>query len=111
MPIAILLLGLIPGFLKNIPGISTTLQQIIADITGSAAAVLSSGVVSQPSVTTVLAAWAGVIAALKAQGNLPASTLNSLAQLEIAVQAALMNDAAAAAKVDWSLVHAITPVA
>jgi hypothetical protein len=111
MPLAILLLGLLPGFFKNIPGISPTIQGIIADVTGSASAILASGAVTQPNVSTILAAWAGVLAVLKAQANLPASTLNSLVQLEKAVQAALTNDSAAAQSVDWTSIHQITPVA
>lgn len=111
MPIVTILLGLLPGLLKNLPGIPATIQSIIADISGSAAAIIASGVLSQPSVTTLLASWAGVIAVLKAQSGLPASTLNALAQLEKAVQAALLNDQAAAQSVDWTQVHQITPVA
>ena len=111
MGIAAILLGLLPGLLKNIPGIPASIQAIIGDVSGSASAIIGSGALTQPNVNTILAAWAGVIAVLKAQSGLPASTLNALAQLEKAVQAALLNDQAAAQSVDWSLVHQITPVA
>ncbi len=110
MAIAILLLNLLPGFLTNIPGISATLKQIIADVTASVAAILGSGVVTQPSVNTALAAWAGVLAALKNDPSLPADKLNAIAQLEKAVQAALLNDTAAAQKVDWTQVAPIGTV-
>ena len=34
MPIVTILLGLLPGLLKNLPGIPATVQTIIADISG-----------------------------------------------------------------------------
>lgn len=110
MSIAILLLNLLPGLLSAIPGISVSVQQLIKDIAGSAAAVLGSGAVTQPSVNTVLAAWAGVIAILKSDPNLPATSLAAVSELEKAVQSALTADAAAAAQVDWTKVITIKPV-
>ena len=106
----ILFLNLIPAILKGIPGISAALQQVIADITSSTAAILGSGVVTQPSVNTILAAWLGVINALKADPNIPPTALTSIAQLEKAVQAAIANDAQAALQVDWSQTHQIASV-
>jgi hypothetical protein len=110
MAIAILLLNLLPGLLTGIPGISSTLKQIIADVTASVAAILGSGVVTQPSVNTALAAWLGVVTALQSDPSLPTATLAAIAQLEKAVQAALLNDTAAAQKVDWTLVAPIATV-
>lgn len=111
MTLAVFLLGLIPGLLQNIPGISAALKQIIADVTSSAQAVLSSGVVSGPSVNTVLAAWLGVVNALKADSSLPAATLGLLAQLEKIIQSVLSEDAKLAVAIDWSQLLPITPVA
>lgn len=110
MSIAILLLNLLPGLLAGIPGISDKIKQIIADVTASASAVLASGVVTGPSVNTVMAAWLGVITALKGDPNLPANTLNAIAQLEKAVQAALTNDVTASTQVDWSKIVTIATV-
>lgn len=110
MSLAILLLNLIPGIFAGIPGISASIKQIIADVSGSAAAVLASGVVSGPSVNTILAAWLGVINVLKTDPNLPANTLNAVAQLEKAVQAALANDIQASASVDWTKIVTIATV-
>lgn len=110
MPIAILLLNLLPTLLGKIPGISTTIQSVIKDVAGSASAIIGSGVITQPSVNTMLAAWLGVINALKADSTLPAASLNAVAQLEKAVQAALTADVKAAALVDWTQVHAIATV-
>lgn len=110
MSLAILLLNLIPSLLGNIPGISTAIQQIVKDVAGSAAAILGSGVVSQPGINTALAAWAGVIATLKADPSLPQTSLNAVSQLEKAVQAALLQDAKAALLVDWTQINPITPV-
>src|ERR1700739_3748690 len=107
MTIIVLLLNLLPGLLGSIPGISASLKQIIQDVTASASAVLSSGVVSGPSVNTVLAAWLGVVNALKADPNLPANTLNSIEQLEKAVSGALINDLQAQAAVDWGKIVTI----
>ena len=110
MPLITLLLGLLPGFFSPLPGISATIKQLIADVSGSAAAVLSSGVISQQNSNTILAAWSGVLNVLKTDPNLPQNTLTAIAQLEKAVQAALLNDQAAAQSVNWSLVGTITPV-
>jgi hypothetical protein len=110
MSIAILLLNLLPGLLGAIPGLSAKVKQIIADVAGSGAAILASGAVTQPSVTTILAAWAGVITVLKSDPSLPASSLNAVAQLEKAVQAALTEDAVAAQAVDWTKIITISTV-
>jgi hypothetical protein len=105
-----LLLNILPGLLTAIPGISDKIKQIVADVSGAAATVIASGVVTGPSVTTVLAAWLGVINTLKADPNLPANTLNAIAQLEKAISAALMNDVQASAAVDWSKIVVIATV-
>jgi hypothetical protein len=110
MALAIILLNLLPGLLKGIPGISTAIQQIISDVTSSVAAILGSGVVTQPSINTVLAAWAGVLSALKSDPGLPADKLSAITELEQAIQAALLNDTSAARQVDWSKVSTIATV-
>jgi len=110
MGIATLILGLLPTILKNIPGISAKIQQIITDITASTSAVLASGVTSQPSINTVLAAWLGVINALKADPTFPQNALGSLAQVEKIVQATLLEDETLAKSIDWSKLQPITPV-
>lgn len=110
MPIAILLLNLIPTVLGSVPGISTIIQQIIKDVASSASAIIGSGVLSQPSINTVLAAWAGVLSALRNDPSLPSTSLGAISQLERAVQAALLQDSKAAQSVDWSLIHPMTTV-
>jgi hypothetical protein len=110
MSIAVLLLNLLPGFLAAIPGLSAGLKQVIGDVTASAAAVISSGAVSSPSANTFLAAWLGIITALKADPSLPAGTLNAVSELEKAVQAALLNDAVASKVVDWSTIVTMATV-
>lgn len=110
MPIALILLNLLPVVLRGIPGISDTIKQIITDVSGGATALIGSGVLTQPSVSTALAAWLGVITTLQNDPNLPKESLNALAQLGKAVQAALTADEAAAKLVDWSLIHPISPV-
>lgn len=110
MTITLLLLGLLPSVLGGIPGLSAKIKQLIADVAGSAAAIIGSGSITAPSATTILAAWAGVIAALRSDPSLPASALNGIAQLEKAVQAALTEDAVAAQSVDWSKITLIQTV-
>jgi len=105
-----IILGLIPTVLKSIPGISAGIQQIIADISASVAAILGSGVITQPNANTILSAWLGVVTALKADPTLPASSLAAVAELEKIVQAVLIEDAALAKQVDWSKLLPITPV-
>lgn len=107
---ALLLLNLLPGLLSGIPQISGGIKQLIADVTASISAILGSGVVTGPSLNTALAAWLGIIAALKNDPNLPANTLNAIAQLEKAVQAAATNDAQASLLVDWSKIAVIATV-
>lgn len=105
-----IMLGLIPGLLKNIPGISATVQQIIADISASVAALIGSGVITQPGANTILSAWLGVITALKSDPSLPAASLTALAELEKIVQSVLTQDAVLAKSVDWTKLQPITPV-
>jgi hypothetical protein len=111
LSIITIILGLVPVVLKGIPGISATIQQIIADVTASVAALLGSGALTQPNANTILAAWAGVIAALKNDPNLPASSLSAVAELEKIVQSVMLQDSKLAQSVDWSTFHQITPVA
>jgi hypothetical protein len=106
----VLLLGVLPGLLSGIPQISAKIKQIITDVTASAAAVIASGVITGPSVNTVLAAWLGVVTALKADPNLPINMLNAIAELEKAIQAALINDVQASQLVDWSKIIVIATV-
>lgn len=106
-----LIIGLIPPVLKGIPGISADIQTLIADVDSSVVAVLGSGAITQPGVNTVLAAWSGVIAALKNDPNLPAASLSAVGQLEKIVQAVMTEDAALAKSVDWTQFHQIAPVA
>lgn len=106
-----LLISLFPVVIKNIPGISAKVQQLIADVSAATAALLSSGALTQPSVNTALAAWSGVIAALKNDPNLPADSLAAIAQLEKIIQAVILEDAQLAKSVDWTKLTPITPVA
>lgn len=112
MPFTIiaLLLQLFPVVLKNIPGISTKLQQIISDVTASVAAVLGSGAITEPSVTTIAAAWQGVVEALQNDPTIPPAALAQVNQLEKIIQAVMLQDAKLAASVDWTAFHPITPV-
>lgn len=110
MTFAILFLNLLPAVFNSLPGIPAAMKKIIADVTASVAAILASGVVTQPSIDKALAAWLGVVNALKANSGLPVSTLNALAQLQKAIQAAIDQDAIAALGVDWTLTHQIANV-
>ena len=93
------------------PRIPQAIQEAIADIAASAAAVFSSGVTTQPSMATVLTALAGIITALKADPNLPQDMLDKIANLETLTQKALTADQEAQQVVDPSKIGPITPVA
>lgn len=110
LAIVTLMIGLIPGILKGIPGIPAKLQQIIADITGSVSAVLGSGAVTQPALNTILAAWLGVVNALKNDPSLPPGSLSAVAELEKLLQSVLLQDSQLSLSVDWTKMHPITPV-
>lgn len=105
-----ILLGVFPLFLKGIPGISATIQQIIADITASVAALIGSGVVTQPTFNTAMAAWAGVITALENDPNLPKTSLQQVLELKKIIQAVQVQDAKLAQAIDWTQLNPITPV-
>jgi hypothetical protein len=109
MSLAILLLNLLPGFIAPIPGISDKIKSIIASITGSANAILSSGAISTPNVQTILAAWTGVLTILRSDPNLPQDKLGLVDELQKLVAAALLEDQKAMLLVDWS--KFITPTA
>lgn len=111
MGITILLLNLLPLVLKSIPAISPKLLQIIDDVAGGVSGLFASGAVTHPSASTVLAAWVGVISTLKADPTLPPTSLKAVAELEKAVQAALLQDELAARLVDWTLIKPIALVA
>ena len=111
LAIVTIIIGLIPSILQNVPGISTGIKQLIADITASVAAVLGSGAITQPNLNTILAAWLGVITALQKDPTLPASSLAAVAELEKIVQAVLQQDSVLANSVDWTKLNPITPVA
>ena len=106
-----LILGLLPTVFKSIPGISSTIKQIIADVTASTTALLGSGVFAKPDLSSILAAWQGVIAALKSDPNLPADSLSAVGELEKIIQVVVAEDAALATSVDWTKLNPITPVA
>ena len=109
MPLALLLLNLLPNLLGSIPGISAKLKGIIGDVAGATSEVLKSGVTSGPSFSNILAAWAGVISVLQSDPNLNQKDLGIIAQLQKAVQAAVLEDAVAAKQVDWTVIAHIEP--
>lgn len=111
MNFALLIASLLPVVLGGIPSIPSEVKQIVTDITASLRAVLTSGVTSNVNPTTVLQALAGVIAALKAEPNIPPDILDLIGALDRAAQAGLAADAAAQQKVDPTVLQPITPVA
>ena len=111
MNTVLLIASLLGGVVQGIPQISTEIKAIVAGIVSSLGAVVNSGVTSSVSPTTVLTALAGVIAALKTIPNLPANTLQAIADLEQAAAAALVADQQAQQQVDPAQLKPITPVA
>jgi hypothetical protein len=110
MNIILLITSLLPVVASAIPGLSATIKQIIADVSKSIGAVASSGVLQAQNVSTVLAALAGVIAALKAEPNIPPAILDLIGALERAAAAALAADQAAQQKIDPTTLQPITPL-
>lgn len=98
----VILLNLIPALITPIPGISDKIKAIIAAVTSTTNAILSSGAISAPSAQTILAAWAGVLAVLKSEPNIPADKLGLISELEKLVAAALLEDQKAMLAVDWT---------
>lgn len=106
-----LLTSLLPVVIQGVPSIAAETKQILLDITNSVHAVATSGVLQAQNTTTVLTALAGVIAALKAEPNIPQPILDLIGSLDRAAQAALAADAAAQKLVDPTVLQPIQPVA
>jgi hypothetical protein len=90
--LVLLIASLLSGIVQGIPSVSSSIKQTIAGIVGGLTAIQSSGVTTTISMQTVLAALAGVIAALKAETSIPAATLSLIAGLEDALTAAVAED-------------------
>ena len=106
-----LITTLLPVAISGIGSLSAGVKQIINDILASLGAVAASGAIDAPSVSSVLLALSGVIAALKAEPNIPVATLNLIDALDRAAQAALAADAQAQKLVDPTQLHPIAPIA
>lgn len=111
MQLAALIASLLAGIVQGVPQISAEIKSIVLAISTSLGAVVSSGVTAGINPTTILAALAGVITALKAIPGLPAATLQAILDLESATAAALSADQTAQQKVDPTQLQPITPVA
>ena len=110
MQLAALIASLLAGIVQGIPQISAEIKGIVSAISGSLAALLSSGVTTTLNPTTVLAALAGVIAAMKSVPNIPADKLQLIADLENALVAGMAADTQASQKVDPTVLQPITPL-
>ncbi len=110
MNLALLIASLAASIIQSTPQVSAAIKQIVMDIYQSFSAVVSSGVTSSVNPNTVLAALAGVLAALKADPNLPADKLSLIQALEEAAGAALAADTAAQQKVDPTTLQPIAPL-
>ena len=110
MNLALLIASLVASVVQSTPQISSTIKQIVMDIYNSLSAVVASGATDNPDAGTVLKALAGVIAALKADPNLPADKLALVGALESAAAAALAADTAAQKVVDPSTLKPIEPL-
>lgn len=109
--LALLIASMAAGIVQGIPGINALTKQIVNDIYQSFSAIVASGVTTTVTPQTVIAAIAGITAALKADPNLPADKLALIAALESAAAAALAADQAAQQKVDPSILQPIAPLA
>jgi hypothetical protein len=110
MAIALLIASLLASVVQGIPQISPQIKQIVLDIYNALSGVISSGATTTLNPATILAALASVIAALKADPNLPQDKLALIAAIESAAAAALAADQLAQQKVDPSTLHPITPL-
>jgi hypothetical protein len=108
--VIVLILNILPSILGVIPGLSPKIMPLISDVSKGLGALFASGVVTGPSASTALSAWAGVIAVLKQDPALPKNVLNLLGQIEIWIQNAVPVDQAAAQGVDWNQIHTIANV-
>lgn len=110
MGTAALIASLLAGIVQGVPQISAEIKSIVTAIAVSQSAVLSSGVTTNISPTTILTALAGVIAYLKGIKDLPASTLQAISDLDQAAAAALVADQQAQKAVDPTQLQPITPI-
>ena len=105
-----LITALLPVVTNNIPSLSTGIKQIINDIMGAVSAVSASGALQTQNPSTILLALSGVIAALKAEPNIPGPVLDLIGALDRAAQAALVADKQAQVVVDPTQLQPIAPL-
>lgn len=110
MSLVLLLVSVASGLIQGIPGISATIKQTIAALSGSLNAVVASGITTTLSPTVILAALTGIITALKADPAVSPATLQLITGLEDAVTAALTADQAAQKQVAPTTLQPITPI-
>ena len=106
----ILIVNLLPVVIQAIPSIPSAIKTVITDIVASLGAVANSGVIQAPNASNILIALSAVIAALKAEPNIPPDVLNLIAALDRAAQAALAADQLAQVKVDPTQLQPIAPI-
>lgn len=111
MQIALLIASLVAGIVQGEPQISANIRQIVQDVYRSLSAIVSSGATSTVNPATILAALSGVIAALKADPNLPADKLALISAIDNAILAALAADKVAQQGVDPTQLKPIEPLA
>lgn len=110
MNLALLITSLLASVLQSTPQVSSTIKEIAMDVYRALSGIVSSGVTTTLNPATVLQALAALIAALKADPNLPADKLALVGALESAASAALAADTAAQQKVDPTTLHPISPL-
>jgi len=112
MSLALLIASLVATAIQTLPGLPSKIGTILGSVSATLGVIIKNGIGSGTpvTVTVVLATLQGVIAELKTVPGLNQTVLDDIAILETALQAALTADAAAAVKVDPTLLQPITPV-
>jgi hypothetical protein len=110
--LALLIISLLSGIVGGIKGVPSTITSTIQGIQTALNAYIADGGNTSGGISeqTVLAAIAGVIAALKAETSVPASTLQLISGLEDALAAALAEDKVASTQVAPGTLAPIAPL-
>ena len=111
MNIVLLIASIASSVLGADANIPADIKNLVTAISSALSALVKSGVTTGPSTSTILAALEGVVLSLKAIPSLPVQTLDIIADIDQAVQAAVAADKlAVAGPVNPANVQPITPV-
>ena len=109
LAIGMLIANILSEIVPGIPQVPKLVSTILQSVTAGLSALVKSGVTASPvTVSSILGALQAVVESLKAVPNLPQATLAVIADLDLAVQAAVAADKIAQQGVDPTLLNPVS---